>query len=468
MYYQNKILPAYFHSNCGGRTENVKELWKLDEKTAPEFFKDFCKKLIFLDTLGESKSTIKLKEFSNFVEIPYEVIPVGLDYFALYVQQIIIEEKFKANQNTKNNLTNSADYAMAFDLISQFSEKMNEREIIDKIKEIFTILFSPQKIEYLTLTNLSVLPKKKKVLYDLENMQKNYILKDNGFILKLIYNNKLTGLLIVEKIQFVEYLNSYLNLAISIADVCSLVIENAKNRLKNKEIEAELVQSEKLLSMSEMMSAVAHQWRQPLNELNIHIEMLEEYYECGKVNESFIEDFITKNTKIIQFLSQTITDFNNFFIIDKTSSHFSLKDTIQSTLGIIKMQLNKNNIEVTLRGEDIVVDGLANEFKQALLNIFDNARQAIVALNRDDGKIDISLKKYGKNAIIEIQDNGGGISKKIKNRIFEPYFTTKEQGKGIGLGLYITKMIIEKNHNGKIGYKNLNDGTLFTIRLKLD
>jgi len=203
-----------------------------------------------------------------------------------------------------------------------------------------------------------------------------------------------------------------------------------------------LQQQSKLASMGEMIGAIAHQWRQPLNALAINLQNLEDDYEEGLINEEFLENFVEKNMKIINFMSKTIDDFRNFFKTDKEKKNFSVKSAINEVIMIQSAQLSNLDIDITIQGNDFMLYSYESEFKQVILNIINNAKDAI----EKNGKIDIILK----DKTVIIKDNGGGIPKELLNRIFEPYFTTKEQGKGTGIGLYMSKIIIEDHMNGKI------------------
>lgn len=235
-------------------------------------------------------------------------------------------------------------------------------------------------------------------------------------------------------------------------------IVKTKTNENIKQLET-LQQQSKLASMGEMIGAIAHQWRQPLNELGIAIQNLKYDYEDGLITKEYLDEFITSTKKVIKFMSDTIDDFRNFYRVDKTKEVFSVKNAIEKTLSIQKAQLFNNHIEVELRGDDFEISGYKNEFQQVILNLINNAKDILLEKKIQNAKITIKLK----DRIIFIRDNGGGIAKEIINRIFEPYFTTKEQGKGTGMGLYMSKMIIEENINAKLDARNTQDGAEFRI-----
>jgi PAS domain S-box-containing protein len=220
-----------------------------------------------------------------------------------------------------------------------------------------------------------------------------------------------------------------------------------------------LLHQSKLAAMGEMIGAIAHQWRQPLNALNINIQNLDDDFDDGLIDKEFIDNFIEINSKTIQFMSKTIDDFRNFYTIKKIKEHFSVKNAIQETILMQSAQLNHHNIKFSIDGEDFELNSYQSEFKQVILNLVNNAKDAIVEKSIEYGKIKITIQ----NRSIYIKDNAKGIDEKIIDRIFEPYFTTKEQGKGTGIGLYMSKVIIEENMGGKLSVKNNSNGAIFII-----
>ena len=241
----------------------------------------------------------------------------------------------------------------------------------------------------------------------------------------------------------------------------SLTIKMDQEIVKSLRKDKYLQEQTKLAAMGEMVGAIAHQWRQPLNSLNINIQNLDDDYEDGLISKEFIDEFINKQTTTIKFMSKTIDDFRNFFRVDKIKDDFSVTDAIRSTINIQNAQLTTHNINIQITGSDFIVNGLKSEFQQVILNLITNAKDELVKKDIKNPKIEIRLE--GKT--IHILDNAGGIPEKIISRIFEPYFTTKEQGKGTGMGLYMSKMIIETNMDGEFSAQNREDGAEFSIKL---
>ncbi|EJF06592.1 PAS domain S-box [Thiovulum sp. ES] len=237
-----------------------------------------------------------------------------------------------------------------------------------------------------------------------------------------------------------------------------LVEDKTDENMKQWEI---LQQQSKLAVMGEMMGAIAHQWRQPLNALSINIQELQDDFEEELISEEFIEDFINKNQNIILFMSRTVEDFRNFFKVDKKRILFSVREAIENTVDIQIAQLRSHSIGIEIKGDDFMVNGYRSEFQQVILNLIGNSKDAILDNGKNDGKIEVLLSE---RAII-VRDNGGGIPEDVLQRIFEPYFTTKSEGQGTGIGLYMSKMIIEDNMDGFIKAQNTDLGAEFIIKI---
>jgi signal transduction histidine kinase len=248
-------------------------------------------------------------------------------------------------------------------------------------------------------------------------------------------------------------------------------IDTKVNQLRDKE--QILIQQSKLASMGEMIGNIAHQWRQPLTATKATIQAVEFKDRLGKLESSFIREKIKEASELIDYMSNTIDDFRNFFLPSKNMVEFELNMVFESINTIVASGLKNNNIELVLDKDinNIKILGYPNEFKQVVINIINNAKDAIKSRidksQIEKGLIEVKISDYDKNEFeIQILDNGGGIPQDIKNKIFEPYFTTKFESNGTGLGLYMSKTIIETNMGGKLIVEDIENGTKFIIRLK--
>ena len=241
-----------------------------------------------------------------------------------------------------------------------------------------------------------------------------------------------------------------------------------KNIVKDKL----LVQQNKLAAMGEMIGAIAHQWRQPLNNISLILHFVRDNFDNNKLNKEMISDYLDKGKKQIEYMSHTIDDFRNFYKPTKKRAKFDVKEALFSIIEITNAKLEQKTLHIEIDVEDFMLESFENEFKQAVLNIISNAKDAIFQKkekNKDfKGIIYIVGKKCTDNYKITISNNGGEIKDSVMDRMFEPYFTTKFEKQGTGIGLYMTKMIIENSMLGNIKVENIKDGVEFKILLPLE
>ncbi|WP_323587232.1 sensor histidine kinase [Aliarcobacter butzleri] len=238
---------------------------------------------------------------------------------------------------------------------------------------------------------------------------------------------------------------------------------------KQKEQEQLLIQQTRLAAMGEMIGNIAHQWRQPLNALGLILQNLKFSYEIGELDEKMIDKSVKKATLLTENMSKTIDDFRNFFRPNKAKENFKINEGITKAVELIESTFEHNNIklEKDFVSSEIEFFGFANEFSQVILNLLTNAKDAVLENKIENPLIIIQTKIDDKYIYISIKDNGLGIKDEIINKIFEPYFTTKDEGKGTGIGLYMSKIIIENNMNGKIEVKNEQNGANIIIKLPI-
>lgn len=235
---------------------------------------------------------------------------------------------------------------------------------------------------------------------------------------------------------------------------------------KNEEKQKIMFWQSRLASLGQMLANVAHQWRQPLTQLNLNIYNMKK--ASLKDDKDEVLDFYNESKNVIQNMSTTIDDFTNFFKPEKEKKYFDLAQSIQEVKSILEKSMVKEQISIELYCENITLLGIPNELSQVIINLIQNAKDAFTENNIIDKKITITTKKVGQFAFIEIQDNAGGIEAEIIDKVFEPYFTTKHSSSGTGLGLFMSKMICEQGFNGTINLTNNKNGILITIKIPLE
>lgn len=248
---------------------------------------------------------------------------------------------------------------------------------------------------------------------------------------------------------------------------------------KNRQQEQLLIHQARFAAIGEMIGAIAHQWRQPLTSIGGVLINIQDDFEFGQMTEESLEAQIHDGEDLLAYMSQTIEDFRNFFRPNKSKEFFDAKSQCTEAFRLLKDQLEYHNITYQIisryQGESspshenmsYPCHGYPNEFKQVVINLISNAKDSICEKNISDGNITLFMDRTDQSVIMTVEDNGKGIPENILEKVFDPYFTTKHESQGTGLGLYMSKMIIEKNMDGIISLKNHDKGVKATITLPL-
>ncbi len=227
-----------------------------------------------------------------------------------------------------------------------------------------------------------------------------------------------------------------------------------------------LILQSRQAAMGETIDFIAHQWKQPLNTLSLIVQYFRESYRDGEMTDEDLDKTVDQITDLVMHMAQTIDDFRSFSRPDRDMRAFKLKDMVAKTVALVGDSFKAKRILVTTKADDdLMITSYQNEYCQVLLNILNNARDALVERNVTSPRIEIELFKEGERTVTSISDNAGGIPEEIIERIFEPYFTTKNAVQGTGIGLYMSKTIIEKNMKGKISVRNTGEGAEFRIEV---
>ncbi|GFO61507.1 hypothetical protein GMST_38320 [Geomonas silvestris] len=227
-----------------------------------------------------------------------------------------------------------------------------------------------------------------------------------------------------------------------------------------------LMQQSRQAALGEMIGNIAHQWRQPLNAVGLLVQDLSLCYEYGNFDQHYLDTNTKKIMKLVRHMSQTIDDFRNFFTPERDKVPFDLNKTVEKTLHLVEGSLADKRIRIQLETEAVPeLTGYPNEFSQVLLNILNNAKDAFAGQQIEDPSVVVRVRLEQGRPVVTIADNAGGIPEEIIDRVFEPYFTTKDQGKGTGIGLYMSKKLVEKTMNGSLTVRNTQAGAEFRIEV---
>ncbi len=250
-------------------------------------------------------------------------------------------------------------------------------------------------------------------------------------------------------------------------------IENLKSKVKqeiehNRRNDEMLFQQSKMASMGEMIGNIAHQWRQPLMELSSIFMLIQSRIEYeGKISNTELLKQIGKSEEITSYMSQTIEDFRNFFAKEKKREEYRLSKQISLSVSMVNNSLKQNNIKLEiLLHKNPKHYGYKNEYAQVLINILNNARDALLLKNIENPKIILTVDKVDNFSILTVEDNAGGITIKPIEKVFEPFFTLDKKD-GTGIGLFMSKLIVENNMNGKLFVENGKNGAKFIIKIPL-
>lgn len=250
-----------------------------------------------------------------------------------------------------------------------------------------------------------------------------------------------------------------------------LTIEEQLYEAQNKILllEKMMIEQSRLAIMGEMIGMIAHQWRQPITIIGMITNNTILDIQLGESNQEQLLADMDLIDKQVHYLSRTIDDFRNFFRQNKLPQSVTMKDLSRELLTIFGKTFDNNHIMLTFSGEmEFEFTTYKNEILQVFLNLLSNSKDAIEVKEVKKPFIDIIITKIENSILFEIHDNAGGIPDEIINHIFEPYFTTKSEKNGTGLGLYMSSIIIEKHLFGTIAAKNNDQGTQFTITLPIN
>ena len=224
-----------------------------------------------------------------------------------------------------------------------------------------------------------------------------------------------------------------------------------------------LKQQSKMAAMGEMLDAVAHQWKQPLNAITMYLDLLKSDFDDGLVDKAYIDELEEGTHAQIEHMLSTLNEFRNFFRPNTKIEDFNLLKLVNSVLLLTKDEFIKNNIEIDVQiSENISLKGNQNEFKHLIINIINNAKDAFNENGINNRKIVIEATSLEDGTVLQISDNAGGIPPKVIEHIFEANFTTKEGSKGTGIGLYMSRQIVEKM-GATIKVTNKNGGASFMM-----
>lgn len=348
----------------------------------------------------------------------------------------------------------SIDEDFEIDFIRKIQNRQSQSLIYNGNTYVQSLFIDNQKINM-------ILVEKDESILEVEN-------NNNKMIVTILIFAILMALLFTA--VFTRAIKNIFELVVSQADELHELAINLDNKVTMKTLENakkdRLLQNQsKLAELGDMIGNIAHQWRHPLTRLSLTLQTLSAYKKKDKMTDKLFFESMENSLYQIEFMSNTIDNFKNFYKKDEKKSKFIIKESIENVLNIIGTVLDHSNIDLTITClEEIELFANKNEFSQVLMNLIINAKDAIDEQKIENGKINIYILRENEKIRIDVCDNAKGIPSCLIEEIFNPYFTTKED-KGTGIGLYLSKAIIEDKMNGKLSVENNQDGAVFTIRI---
>jgi signal transduction histidine kinase len=380
-------------------------------------------------------------------------------YMPNYDSVLVLKNSELTGLSTKSNYLSVNGYSKAIGCDEEFFDnllaKIDFTKNYTEVKKDFKnyIIHSNINIEDFNKESIGKILVATDINDDIAQYQHN--------ILKIIFGAIFTYVLVMLVVNY-----AYKYLLAELQELNRSLESRVKEEIqKYKSQEKLMIHQSKLATMGEMLSMIAHQWRQPLTAVFTTIQSIELKYKLGKLDGEFLKKQVDTSKQIVNQMSQTIDDFRNFFKPTKELEDTLLSDVLEKSLTVIKPTLSKNSIEVVVEQDSkIEIKTYSNELMQVVLNILTNANDALKEIEIKEPIIEIKSYIKDEKIFIDISDNAGGINDEIIDQIFEPYFSTKSKN-GTGLGLYMSKIIIEDHLKGKLFVKNGTKGAIFTISL---
>lgn len=453
---------------------------------AGEFFQDFARELVLLDTGLDPQATSRLTELHEALQLPSRRIPVGLDYMRQRLARLVLEWRLHEAQRASTDQARRhagelADHVASMDMLVQLARTQHETEAIDTIADLLRMLFAPAALYYLKVENSIPLPRAPipdEILAALNKLHADHAWTPDGqgFLLRIGHGEETLGLIAIDRLAFPAYRERYLNLALAVTGVCGLAIENARNRQR-------LLEAEKMASLGILVAGVAHEINTPLgvgiaaaSALQKQSQHLAERFAARSMTQSELTHYLdtagTSTGLICQNLERIghlIDAFREVAVAGKSQQKRSigLRGCLDDVIRSLGEQLPADRVTVQIDcAADLEIESVAGDWVSIFLNLIGNSLKHGFK-GRARGVIDIRIARDAKKLRLDYRDDGVGLTPEALARIFDPFFTTDLQH-GMGLGMHLVYNLITHRMGGSIQCESTQgNGVCFHIEIPL-
>lgn len=453
--------------------------WGFDRETAREFFGECTRKLMLLDTGVDEQSSTYLHDFAEFVDLPCQRVPIGLEYFRLYLTTIVQQYRLDYGQHALEEISAAtrqqlADYSMVFDLLGYLSSTLTQEAVIERIVELFTMLCAPASIAYLPINNgqagelhlHNAGADREVVRRRLASFDQDYAwtASNNGFIITIRYHEVILGILEVEGFSFPEYREHYLNLAITIVKVLGLALSNARRYQKIQEAAAELQKAKEAAeaankAKTEFLANMSHELRTPLNAILGYTQLFKRDMTFNEHHKKGIE-VIHRSGEYLLTIINDLLDLSKIEAgrLEMEPTEFYLPTVLDNLVEMTRIRANEK--QLVFRYEQLselplMVYGDEKRLRQVLLNVLGNAvkftQQGEILFQVGEPASFASgpdkLEQQQETSLLRflIKDTGVGIAPERLEDIFFPFHQVRQKTlavEGTGLGLAISQRLL--------------------------
>ncbi len=443
---------------------------------ANEFFIDFAKELVLLDSGIDPESKTRFSDLGEVIKLPMRRIPVGLDVTRLFLARLVLEwRQVMAQRNAieaeQRHAGELSDRVAVMDMLTRLARTQNEEDAIAAIEELFQMLFAPANLYYLRVENNIPIPKgdiPAEMLAAMRALKSKYALTadEQGFLLRIEHDGNVSALIAVDQLAFPQYCERYLNMALAVIDVCGLTIENVRNRRK-------LIEAEKMASLGVLIAGVAHEINTPLgvgltatttlqqqgnlvaqhfNERSMTQSELENYFESTTSATGLIQ----KNLERIGLLVDAFRHVALDEVVGTEKKKFHIRLCVDEVVRSLGDRLNANDVSVNIHCESgLEIESFRDDWVSIFINLISNSlkhgfkEREHGFKEHDQNTIDVSIITDLKSMYVDYRDNGIGLAPEVLAWIFDPFFTTDLQ-QSTGLGMYLVYNLITHRMNGAI------------------